>query len=249
MIRFAAFILAIASVLGACAAPTPPGASDTLSPAPTPAQVLYLENRGSPPFDVFVNDAYAVTVECGGYATVSPDQPNIKPMPWDLLIMRVSDKATLVSTRVTELPRWFVQFGEDRDGGLSKMPVLGPIITCPPSEVPARTSTPTSDPYAGLPSNACGGFHLKIVNNTSSTIEVSLNESWNTTVDAGTAEVINEGFSQPQPPAFPWHVVITNIGSGQQLFESTMDPPVDQKVTLSDGGVVQTPLDLMAESC
>src|SRR5450756_2244337 len=93
------------------------------------------------------------------------------------------------------------------------------------------------------PSNACGGFHLKIVNNTSSSIEVSLNDSWTTIVDAGTAEVIKESFSQPRPPTMPWHVVITNLGSGQQLFESTMDPPVDQKVTLSDGGALETPLD------
>lgn len=47
----------------------------------------------------------------------------------------------------------------------------------------------------------------------------------------------------------PWHVVITNTESGQQLFESTMEPPVDQKVTISDGGALQTPLDLMAEPC
>ena len=249
MIRLAAFVLAIASVLGACAAPMPPGATEVLAPNATPQQVLYLVNRGGPPFAVFVYGAAAATVDCGGYATVSPDQPNIKALPWDLAIVRVRDGTTLVSTQVTELPRWFVQLGEDRDGGLSKMPVLCPAFSCPPPEAPTPSASPTFDPYAGLPSNACGGFHLKIVNNTSSTVEVSLNDSWTTTVDAGATEVVNMMFSLPRPPSMPWHVVITNTESGQQLFESTMEPPVDQKVTISDGGALQTPLDLMAEPC
>jgi hypothetical protein len=249
MMRFAVFVLAIASVLGACAAPIPPGATDALTPGPTPQQVLYLENRGGPPFAVFVDDAAVVTVDCGSSAAVSPDQPDIKPMPWDLAIISVRDRSTVLSTRVTELPRWFVQLGGDKPDGLSTMAVLGPAVTCPPSEAPTPSSTPTFDPYAGLPSNACGGFHLKIVNDTSSSIEVSLNDSWSTSVGAGTTEVINETFSQPMPPPMPWRVVITNKVSGQQLFDSTMNPPVDQKVTLSDGGAVQTPFDLMTEDC
>jgi hypothetical protein len=30
--------------------------------------------------------------------------------------------------------------------------------------IASSPSRPSADPYAGLPSNACGGFHLKIAN-------------------------------------------------------------------------------------
>ena len=120
---------------------------------------------------------------------------------------------------------------------------------CSPSTSPSALARSSADPYAGLPSNACGGFHLKVVNDTSSNVTVAINEAWNTTVDAGASQVINQGFSQPQPPVLPWHVVIANADR-QSIFTGTVgDTPVDQKLTLSDDAApVQVPYDL-TEGC
>lgn len=108
-------------------------------------------------------------------------------------------------------------------------------------------ATSSADPYAGLPSNACGGFHLKIVNHTDGQVRVTLNASSSYVVSAGATQTINASFSTPRPPQLPWDVVITDDG-GRQLFNVTMPGPVDQKVTLSDAAPVQTPFDLR-EGC
>jgi hypothetical protein len=103
------------------------------------------------------------------------------------------------------------------------------------------------NPYAGLPSNACGGFHLKVVNQTGAAVQVVVNGSWSTVVAGEATLTINEGLSTPQPPQLPWQVVITDQ-AGQRLFSATMPGPVDQKVRLSPAGPVQTPYDL-SEDC
>ncbi|HEX7948912.1 MAG TPA: hypothetical protein VF494_01080 [Candidatus Limnocylindrales bacterium] len=104
------------------------------------------------------------------------------------------------------------------------------------------------NPYAGLPSNACGGFHLMVVNQTGSPVRVSVNSLWSTVIAGEATLTINEGLSTPQPPQLPWQVVITDDATGRQLFSSTMPGPVDQKVTVSPAGPVQTPYDI-SEDC
>ena len=113
--------------------------------------------------------------------------------------------------------------------------------------VGACGSGSSPNPYAGLPSNACGGFHLKVVNQTGSAVRVTLNGTWTTVVAGGGTKTIVESFP-PQPPPLPWAVIITDDTSGKQLFTSTMPGPVDQKVTLSAEGPVQSPYDL-SEDC
>jgi len=246
MTRFAALFCSIACALVACAAP---------APGPTQPAVLYLENRGGPAFKVNIAGAEFATVSCASSATLSPGLQNVPALPWDLTIVRVRDNSTIVSTAVTELPRRFVYFGEETAPGLSKLPLAGPAVTCPPEAAPPAASsspttyaTPTLDPYAGLPSNACGGFHLKIVNNRTAPVRVTLNGDSSTVIAAQSTDTLVETFL-PTHPLLPWDVAVTDATTGQQLFRATMPGPVDQKVTLSDGGAVQTPFDLMTEGC
>ncbi|HJW21325.1 MAG TPA: hypothetical protein VJ506_02735 [Candidatus Limnocylindrales bacterium] len=118
--------------------------------------------------------------------------------------------------------------------------VIAVLGACQASESPNQ--------YAGLPSNACGGFHLKVVNQTGSRVQVALNGTWDTVIPDGTTLTINEGLSTPQPPQLPWQVVITDGNTGSQVFSATMPGPVDQKVTLTTEGPIQTPYDL-SEDC
>lgn len=119
---------------------------------------------------------------------------------------------------------------------------------------PTSTSTatpPTSNPYAGLPSNACGGFHLKVVNARTSAVTVTVNGDHSFAVGPGETVAVAEWLPPPYGLnlAVPWDVVITDAQSGEQLFSTNMPGPVDQKVTLSDTAPVQTPYSLIAEGC
>jgi hypothetical protein len=124
--------------------------------------------------------------------------------------------------------------------------VIASIAGCVAASSPSH---PSADPYAGLPSNACGGFHLKLVNQIAASARVALNGASATEVPAGTTLTINEHVSTPQPPPLPWRVVITDVTTGTELFSATMTGPVDQKVVLSSGAPAQTAYDLQSEGC
>jgi hypothetical protein len=107
------------------------------------------------------------------------------------------------------------------------------------------------DPYSGLPSNGCGGFHLKVVNTTAASVRVALSDAWSIVVPAQSTETVVQfgpPFDPPDKPPLPWQVVITDESTGRQLFSAAMPGPVDQKVTLSADGPVQAPYDL-SEDC
>jgi len=244
------WVVAVVALSG-CAAP---------APAATPDQILELENRGGPELSVHINGNQILDMQCGDDEVLRPGASDIPSLPWDLVIVRVRDGKVLVSTQVTALPRWFTQLGdfEGQSNGLSESPIAGPPIPCPPSS-PASSLLPTTpptltpratDPYAGLPSNACGGFHLKIVNDRAADVSVSLNNTFSRVIRARSAETIVEGFDVPeQLLGVPWHVVVTDKATGEQLFESTVTGPVDQKVTLSADGATQAPYDLSEDDC
>ncbi|MBI3750992.1 MAG: hypothetical protein HY263_04960 [Chloroflexi bacterium] len=120
------------------------------------------------------------------------------------------------------------------------------LVGCDAASSPSPTGS--QDPYAGLPSNACGGFHLKIVNLRDAPVRVEINGSWSAVVAGSTTFTINEGLSTPRPPQLPWQVVLSDEGTGSQLLSAAMPGPVDQKVVLGSGAPIQTPFDL-AEGC
>lgn len=180
---------------------------------------------------VTLDGGWAGSVDKDSTRIIDPsgiDQP--PPLPW---------VAVLTDAQGNELGSLLVQAGTNQAvtvGG-------GDSFETVASMRPGCSSTP--DPYAGLPSNACGGFHLKIVNNTSAMVTVALNGAWTTTVDGDASQVINQMFSQPHPPMLPWYVVIKDV-DGRSVFEGIAgDTSADQKVTLTDGGApIQTPYDL-----
>jgi hypothetical protein len=138
--------LVAVAVLIVLAMPRSNGQIGGASPSPTgwPA-VLYMENRGGPAFDVVVNGIKVATVACGGYQTVAPGASNIPQLPWDLVITRERDGSRLLAQHVTELPRWFVQMGNE-PLGLSDAVIMGPIPpTCAPGDPTAKPAvlTPT----------------------------------------------------------------------------------------------------------
>lgn len=116
---------------------------------------------------------------------------------------------------------------------------------------PQVSATPTSNEYVGLPSNACGGFHLKIVNDRTAAVTVTVNGDHAFAAGPGETVAVAEWLPPPYGLnlAVPWDVVITDAQSGEELFAADMPGPVDQKITLSDAAPVQTPYSLLVEGC
>ncbi|HEY7025274.1 MAG TPA: hypothetical protein VH371_09970 [Candidatus Limnocylindrales bacterium] len=137
-------------------------------------------------------------------------------------------------------------------GASPVIPSVTPLSTgnaVTPGVSSTPSAAPSNDPYAGLPSNACGGFHLKIVNDTDAAVTVHLNGTWSKQVGAGDTTVIVRMFASPEPPEFPWDVVISDAQGGQILEGTAGDTPVDQKITVTNGGATQAPYSLQDEGC
>jgi hypothetical protein len=123
--------LAIAAVL-ALAACTPATPSPT--PESTPPPALWVENRGGPAVTLEIAGTPVATVACDSGAELVPGQSGVPTLPWDLRILRLRDGALLLQVHVTDLPRWFVQIGENPEDGLSGAPIAGPPgPSCPPA--------------------------------------------------------------------------------------------------------------------
>ena len=70
-----------------------------------------------------------------------------------------------------------------------------------------------------MPSNACGGFHLKVANKEPHDVTVIINGTYRVTVAAGSSETIVE-FLPPEQPLMPWTVVVTS-STGSEIGTSS----------------------------
>lgn len=104
----------------------------------------------------------------------------------------------------------------------------------------------TASPLA-LPSNACGGFHLKVINEETQDVTVTINDSYEVKVRAGASETVVE-WLPPQKPLMPWTVVVTS-STGVQIGTDTFTGPVDQKLTVSSGQLTTEPYDIQIDDC
>lgn len=94
--------------------------------------VLNIDGRGNPPIIVNLGGVEVARFACGVGATLEPGDRGIPPLPWSLSVVRQSDGASLLSTTVSELPKWLTIFGDE--AGLSSIAVAGPPgPTCPGS--------------------------------------------------------------------------------------------------------------------
>src|SRR5690242_15488932 len=121
--RFAALALTSIALLAACSVATPtlepiasPGPSAAVSasqgpgtphgsqtpssPAASHAAQLIVENRGGEAFNVTIGGTVVATAACGQVVVIAPGVNNFPALPWDLAVVRASDGATVVASRV-----------------------------------------------------------------------------------------------------------------------------------------------------
>jgi len=109
-----AAIMLAAILLGGCSTPPQPG-------------TLHAENRGGPDLVFQVTGAPEVSVRCNGGAALTPGSAGMPGLPWHLDVRRAADGALVLTEEVTQLPRWFVQIGDEVVGGrLNATAVEGP---------------------------------------------------------------------------------------------------------------------------
>ena len=68
-----------------------------------------------------------VNVPCDGDASLTPGASGMPALPWHLVVRRASDGGVVLTQDVAQLPRWFVQVGDQIvGGGLQPGPIEGP---------------------------------------------------------------------------------------------------------------------------
>ena len=93
------------------------------APASAPAS-LSVDSRGGPAVIIRINRGDVSHLRCQGGAILSPGQPGIPTLPWDLEVSRESNGQILFAQQITQLPQWLLIFGERFE--LSASPILGP---------------------------------------------------------------------------------------------------------------------------
>lgn len=90
------------------------------------------------------------------------------------------------------------------------------------------------------PSNACGGFHLDVVNQTSGRIAVSINDEPVGEVDPSSTLMLVE-WLPPQLPLMPWTVAVTRASDGNEVGSAYFERGADQQLMVTADGVNARP--------
>jgi hypothetical protein len=93
-----------------------------------------------------------------------------------------------------------------------------------------------------VPSNACGGFHLAVVNQGPERVAVTVNGTSVGVVDPGMSLMLVEWLPPPLP-RMPWRVVIARSSDGAELGRASFEGgEADQQLLVSTQGVERGPL-------
>jgi len=119
----AVVLVAAAVLLGGCG-PTSASILPPSSPGPAFPPVLSIDSRGGPPVIVKAGAVELARVACSSGAVVTPGDTGVPPLPWNLSVVTQGDGTVLLTSTVTELPKWILIIGDHADIGST--PVAGP---------------------------------------------------------------------------------------------------------------------------
>jgi hypothetical protein len=81
--------------------------------------------------NVGIGQVVVLRLGCDAGGEVLPGASGMPPLPWDVRVTSQTGGRVLLSSRVTELPRWIEITG--RDAAVASFPVAGPPgPSCPP---------------------------------------------------------------------------------------------------------------------
>ena len=94
----------------------------------------------------------------------------------------------------------------------------------------------SSGPATGNATPPCGGFHLRVINQTATRINVDVNDTPAVILAAGDEKVLGQ-YLPPQLPAMPWTVTITRSTDGSQIGDAHFFSGPDRDLFVSDNGL------------
>ncbi len=261
-------LTAVVLTVGIGAAMLSAGGLPRLSPTESfpidSADALHVANGTTIAISIELNGAIVATVEANTERDIAIAQ--LPPAPWTVDAISPAGRAlaTLSVPTLTGVSNRS-GYGQRADLSCGRLdlwigpPLLGPTFIAgasgdcdaPSSAIPNPTPTPTprfvTPGPTPWPSNACGGFHLKVVNEDSDEVTVTINGTYSETVAGGASDTIVEWLPPFPKPLMPWTVVVTRTADGTQIGSVYLAGPVDQKVIVSGGQLEYGPYDIRGD--
>ena len=91
----------------------------------------------------------------------------------------------------------------------------------------------SSGPNATPP---CGGFHLRVINQSSGTINVDVNDTPAVVLRPSLEAVLGQ-YLPPQLPAMPWTVVVTRSTDGSEIGDAHFFSGPDRDLFVTNNGL------------
>jgi hypothetical protein len=82
----------------------------------------------------------------------------------------------------------------------------------------------------------CGGFHLRVINNSSTTINVDINQTPALSLGPGDQKVLGQ-YLPPQQPDMPWTVLVTRSTDGEEIGDAHFFAGRDRDLVVSNTGL------------
>lgn len=106
----------------------------------------------------------------------------------------------------------------------------------------------SSGPSTGNATPPCGGFHLRVINQSSGLINVDVNDTPAVVLAAGDEKVLGQ-YLPPQLPDMPWTVVVTRSTDGSQIGDAHFFAGPDRDLFVSGSGLDEKPFAPPTPSC
>ncbi len=94
----------------------------------------------------------------------------------------------------------------------------------------------SSGPSTGNATPPCGGFHLRVINQSSGTINVDVNGTPAVVLRPSLEAVLGQ-YLAPQLPAMPWTVDVTRSTDGSQIGDAHFFSGPDRDLFVSNNGL------------
>jgi hypothetical protein len=131
--RLVGLVMSVSTAVVVSLAGCSPIAMSSPSVTVTMSVALQFENRGGPDLEVSVNGHQILAIPCNSAPTLVPGVNGVPQLPWDVSVSTASGGVVVYTARITTLPAWFLQIGNDVLG-IGTSPPSGPAgPTCPPT--------------------------------------------------------------------------------------------------------------------
>jgi hypothetical protein len=100
----------------------------------------------------------------------------------------------------------------------------------------------------GKPTPPCGGFHLRVINQSSTTVNVDINQTPALSLGPGDEKVLGQ-YLPPQQPDMPWTVDVTRSTDGSDIGTTHFVSGPDHDLFVNNNGLDDEPFGPPTPNC